>query len=220
MRKMMQIAQLFPGSLKGAAVPHLRTFPVIFALMSLLDGAFAAEKPFFPTNKRNESSRKGWYSKHLKAMGEPSLYMQSSQPGLEFRFLHLPTFHKPSAIRITATSTGAELHIVRLTGAGGYDPGRIESERTRKLDESQWRQFLTLLEKASFWQLPEEEDYQSGNDGSRWILDGRSNGRYRVVDRWSPKGETSERKLEAFVACCEYLWGLAEFSKKQSDGYY
>jgi hypothetical protein len=117
-------------------------------------------------------------------------------------------------MRITRTATGAELRVIRLSGAGGYDPGKIELERTRNVDETQWKHFLTLLEKASFWASPVEESGRCGLDGSQWVLEGRADARYHVLDRWSPHCETSEPNLEAFVACCGYLWELAEFSEE------
>ena len=32
------------------------------------------------------------------------------------------------------------------------------------------------------------EDSRLGNDGAQWILEGMKDGRYHVVDRWSPDG--------------------------------
>ena len=46
------------------------------------------------------------------------------------------------------------------------------------------------------------------------ILEGRADGHYHFVDRRSPKGEKG--KIEAFVACCMYLWDLAELPKDET----
>ena len=169
----------------------------------------AGVRQFFPA----KLSRSHWYSNRLQAMHEPSLYDQRFQPGMEFRFFHLPSFRGPSAIRITRTATGAELRVIRFSGACD-DSQKIELERTRNVDETQWKHFLTLLEKASFWASPVEESGRCGLDGSYWLLEGRADARYHVLDRWSPLFELPEHNLETFVACCGYLWELAEFSEE------
>jgi hypothetical protein len=42
---------------------------------------------------------------------------------------------------------------------------------------------------VGFWELVTHEDsVDSGPDGSQWIIEGTKDGKYHVVDRWSPKG--------------------------------
>src|SRR5260221_11002038 len=150
----------------GAALAGLGGLALLIQVVHLC----SAEQQFFPYDKGTEFSRKGWYPKHLTAMREPSLYKERSQTGTEFRFLHLPTFHNPSAIRITRTPTGAQLRVVRLSGQGGYDPGTIQLERPRTLDESQRTHFLMGPDSAPFWTSPEEEHDRLGGDRSQVIL--------------------------------------------------
>src|SRR6267378_2766004 len=69
-----------------------------------------------------------WYSKHLRALREPSLW-ETSQLDLTaeaYRFLYLRSFHHPISVRLvvaqdkTATLISKETH-----GKGGYEPGRL-----------------------------------------------------------------------------------------------
>ena len=50
-------------------------------------------------------------------------------------------------------------------------------------------EFLTLLQKADFWNLATEEkrDKSPPLDGIHWILEGVRNREYQVVDRFAPK---------------------------------
>ena len=51
------------------------------------------------------------------------------------------------------------------------------------------RGFLTSLNDLSFWKLPAslvEETNVVQLDGAQWILEGVKQGRYHIVDRWSP----------------------------------
>ncbi len=131
-----------------------------------------------------------WYSKHLRALREPSLW-EASQLDLTaeaYRFLYLRSFHHPISVRlVVAPDKTATLVSKETNGKGGYEPGRLIRDRTIHLSQIQTESFLTALTEFSFWSLPtllEAEGIQL--DGARWILEGVNEGRYHVVDRWSP----------------------------------
>lgn len=72
------------------------------------------------------------------------------------------------------------------------------------MSTAQVGQFLEQVGRAKFWQLLLEEEppvskdgsIQVRADGAEWILEGVENGRYHVVDRWSPeKGAFRETAL-------------------------
>jgi hypothetical protein len=174
----------------------------------------AAETMYFPKGSER------WYPKHLEAMKEPSLFQQSTNKTVEqYRFLWLRTFHKPIAVRVRKDSAGITLRVVRLSGAGGYAPGRIEHDESLVLTADQWDGFLKLLSKSSFWDSPSAEKDVRGLDGARWILEGQAAGKYHVVDRWSPSADSDKRHLESFVACCRYLLTLSKQEIPKKDDY-
>lgn len=59
-----------------------------------------------------------------------------------------------------------------------------EAEITAK----DWRIFGDKVEESGFWDLPVSEE-QYGKDGSRWVIEAHTRGKYHVVDRWSPEGD-------------------------------
>lgn len=182
-----------------------RLFAVMLALVIPAWIACAADAVYFPSGAEH------WYPKHLKAMKEPSLYEQRTNDTVEqYRFLWLRTFHKPIAVRVRKDNVGITLRVVQLTGAGGYDPGKIEHDESIALTPAQWDKLLKLLHKASFWDTPATENYPGGFDGSQWILEGQSAGKYHVVDRWTPSADANQRHLDNFVACCRYLLTLSK----------
>ncbi len=133
----------------------------VFALMLVVAASLtkmhAAEMVYFPKGAEH------WYPKHLEAMKEPSLFQQSTNKSIEqYRFLWLRTFHKPIAVRVRKESAGITLRVIRLSGAGGYDPGRIEHEESFALTADQWEGLLKVLDKASFWNLPTAEKNLGG----------------------------------------------------------
>jgi hypothetical protein len=191
---------------------HLYAIMLTIAL-SLLTMC-AAETVYFPKGVEH------WYSKHLEAMKEPSLFQQSTNKAVEqYRFLWLRTFHKPIAVRVRKDSAGITLRVIRLSGAGGYDSGKIEHEESFVLPADQWDRFLKLLSESSFWDTPSAEKDLGGLDGSQWILEGQATGRYHVVDRWTPSSNGEKRHLESFVACCRCLLTLSKQEIPKKDDY-
>jgi hypothetical protein len=145
-----------------------------------------------------------WYSKYLRGMGEVSLCSLADSEAESYRFLWLRSFHRPVAVRVWRSSDGYFLNVKELSGAGGYEPGTLITNRTRQLTNPEWDYFVNLLERSCYWQLAAEAD-ESGFDGAQWILEGTKGGRYHLVDRWSPQDGD-------FRAACFELLKLANLS--------
>jgi hypothetical protein len=145
-----------------------------------------------------------WYSKHLIAMNEPPL-LASTEAGEEaYRFLWLRSFGKPVAVRVVRGPGGVELVAVRLDGAGGYEPGKIELYRRRALDQTAWAALKGAINRARFDSLSSQAD--TGLDGADWIIERVAGGKYRLVERWSPEAKGPHA---AFRAACEKFLDLA-----------
>jgi hypothetical protein len=141
-----------------------------------------------------DSFRNEWYSRHLKAMDETSL---DSMAGSDetYRFLWLRTFHHPIAIRVWRKAEERNMVFKELDGAGGYDPGKLIANQTRQLGADEWDKFIDLLQQASYWRLPTDSK-DGGCDGAQWVLEGKKDNQYHIVDRWSPQsGSYSEACL-------------------------
>ncbi len=184
-----------PRSVKSAAAVSLSILSLLIlvpVLTSLGEGGPAAAA-FFPAQPEDGPGGLGefrveWYSKHLKAMKEPSLWGLSRNAGgpESYRLLLLPSFTHPIAVRITKDGVGATLRAVVLTGKGGYEPGRVAIDRTLSLDAGQWAGLEKEIEAAEFWSLPTTVADDSGTDGEQYVVEGLKGGRYHVVDRWEP----------------------------------
>src|SRR5688572_1467845 len=88
---------------------------------------------------------------------EPAVLPMTDTGTEVYRLTVRPTFLKPVSIRI---ETRGARHVViakRLSGAGGYNPGRLQRETHRILEPGEWNHLLALLEAASFWTLPYED---------------------------------------------------------------
>jgi hypothetical protein len=157
---------------------------------------------YFPAGALGENAeshqfRVDWYSKHLKALGEPSLWelSQKDPTAAVYRFLWLRSFHSPIAVRLVLAPDGsAQLHARMIKLQAGYEPGRLIRDEVVALKAVAAQSFVTALESAGFWALPSVQFQRlsiNGEatvmlDGAQWIIEGVRNGKYHVVDRQSP----------------------------------
>jgi hypothetical protein len=141
---------------------------------------------FDPTRSDRDKFVCDWYSKHLRAMQEPSLSSGQRTADAVYRFLWLRTFDHPIAVRVEITGSVAVLHAVELDGAGGYDPGKPLRQMDRTLSAAEREKLITGLKKVWYWGTPR---YMAvgGLDGAEWILEGAENGQYQIMKEWSPR---------------------------------
>jgi hypothetical protein len=125
---------------------------------------------------------RGWYSKHLRAMGEPSLSCGAT--GRVYRFTWLRSFDHPVAVRITDRGRGGLLEAVELDGAGGYAPGSVLRRKSYVLGERDMARLRMAM--APAWNLDATAD-DNGRDGAEWIIELAEDGRHHAVTRWSPR---------------------------------
>lgn len=156
----------------------------------------------FSDGLSNGDGRSEWYVRFLRKMRENSLLDFAEADTEVYRFLWLRSFDHPIAVTIIRERHSLSLVSKELDGAGGYEPGKMLRTDNLWLTEEQWCTFRQKLERAGFWIMPARERDDIGNDGSQWILEGVSDGRYHAVDRWSPRNGD-------YRAACLYLLGLS-----------
>lgn len=147
---------------------------------------FFPKSAFSARDGDDDQFTRTWYTKHLRAMSEPSLWCGLVYGEDTYRFTWLRTFHHPIAVKITRTKSQIKLEAKELSGAGGYEPGKILRKTNRILTNAQWKDVLSSVEKANFWN-DQPKVKSLGFDGARWIYEVRRGTTYRVIERWSPE---------------------------------
>lgn len=146
---------------------------------------------YFPRGLLSQSEwgdqfQNDWYSKHLRAMEEAPLFSPDAQVRESYRFLWLRSFHHPVGVRLWKTESDQFITVNELSGAGGYEPGTSILKSQRRLSQGEWDAFMRHLEYSCYWEQPTEDPKDRGFDGAEWILEGFREGRYHVVERWTP----------------------------------
>jgi hypothetical protein len=156
--------------------------------------------------------RSRWYSSHLQAAREPRLGGETPPYEVNglgvLRFTWLRSFDAPVIVRVEATADdGLRLTAKELSGAGGYDPGRIARRVERRLSTEEAAQLTNLLVGSRVLDLPPSDDCpivdDPGNgdtfvvraDGAQWVIEANGSTGYRYVDRWSGEGPVHDLGL-------------------------
>jgi hypothetical protein len=158
------------------------------------------QSTYFPAGVLGEDSKEDnfkvdWYTKFLSAMREPSLWEASKTKKTQsYRFLWLRSFNHPISVRLEVNRDGSALLVTKISsGQGGYEPGRLATNRTQRLGQKQTSWIIGQIEELKFWTLatiPPRDPNVVGVDGAQWIFEGTKDGTYHIVDRWLP--ETGE----------------------------
>jgi hypothetical protein len=185
------------GQMRGAA-PHETT------------------RQYFPVGVFGQDAYKErWYASLLAAMQEPSLFETRRGEVTAYRLL-LGLKDRALSFRLELLVDGTgELSVARVILHSGKPESVLLKDRVaisaKSVDE-----FLTLLQKADFWNSATEErqDKDRPLKGIHWVLEGVRNREYLVVDRVSPKGND-------FGRLCIFLMALTpmnpdERGEKQS----
>jgi hypothetical protein len=150
---------------------------------------FFPKGTFHPDNVKLDAFVAEWYSKQLTALEEPSLFAAKQDSSVQsYRFLWLRTFHHPVSVRVTLQPDESGSVVTKVAdGAGGYQPGKLIVNKTEKLPAEKMRVFLEKVDTLKYWTLPERDPERQGMDGAQWVIEGVADGKYRLVDRWTPK---------------------------------
>jgi len=145
-----------------------------------------------------------WYSNTLKIMNEGSLCTRSSQEE-SYRFLWLRSFDNPIAIRVQRVGLHRLVVVKELDLSPEHGLAGSLKTFSFPLSEEEWNLFMRKLELACFWQMPTPNELMMC-DGAEWIMEGRREGRFHVVDRQSPDEG-------AYRDACLYLLRVSQVLK-------
>jgi hypothetical protein len=173
---------------------------------SLFSSSVPAQQ-FFPPHAFDDDEKLNqftvdWYSKQLNALEESPLWDLSHQSKQEiYRFTWLRSFHHPTAVRVEVRPNGTGLVTWKIaSGKGGYEPGTLTTNRSRKLSKQEVRYLLNTIHQVDYWNLPTREKIidEPGMvtvhlDGAQWIMEETRDGKYKIVDHWSSEKDPIKR---------------------------
>lgn len=177
-----------------------------------------AEASYFPAGVLAHERRTEWMGKYYAAVTEQS-FTCFEDNAEAYRLLYLASFENPTSIRIWRDGDRYQMTVKQLaTEVGGEVTGKdLSVNATRTLPKEEWDKIQGLLKTANFWSMPSRDSRESGLDGTWFILEGKKDGKYHVVERWSPEHETAFLELSGYLVEITSLKWKYQQSEKQND---
>ena len=122
-----------------------------------------------------------YYTDFLISCDEPAL--DEKLPDT-YRFILLRTFHNPIIVRLEKHRDSVKIYWKITDGKGGYGLGKMFVNETKTLSIEDWNNFEKLVDNTKFWTLSSFDNNEIGNDGSTWLIEGKKQGKYHLVERW------------------------------------
>ncbi len=133
----------------------------------------------------------------LRSFKEASIWQASRKhaPGAVYRFMWLRSFHSAISVRLDITADGAAFLTIKVSNGccdcapppAGTKQKPFQVKTTEKgISAAQVRQFLSGVKAVHFWTLPSRKDSLPAPDGADWVIEASNDGRYQLIDAWSP----------------------------------
>jgi hypothetical protein len=223
----MRIVQ--PGTDYLNWCPTLKMRLILGLILSL--GIVAAEQPkIFPPGSLGPDDdwdrfRSDQLSGCLRSFKEASIWQASRRhvPGAVYRFMWLRSFHPAISVRLDIAADGAGILTTKVSnGCCDCAPPPADTKQTpfrvkttvRKISAPQLRRFLSCVDAVHFWALPSRKGFWPGPDGADWIIEASKDGRYQLIDAWSPPAGDPASTLGRFM-----LFDLADLHLSDNEVY-
>lgn len=169
-----------------------------------------AQASYFPNGMLRQDRRTEWKTRYYAAMLEQPFTCFEDDEEV-YRLLFLPSFEYPTSVRIWRNGDQYRMAIKQLSVelATEASPDNLIYNVTRSLTAEEWTKIQGLVNKSNFWSMQSIDVRDHGLDGTTYHLEGKKDGKYHVVDRWSPDNH------EDFLDLCDYMIELTKLFQKQ-----
>ena len=133
-----------------------------------------------------------WRTKFLARFREHSLEELPSNVDEAYRLIWIPTFHKPTVIRVWRSGENYFIATKRLNRKSDLTISNLKIDQTRSLTAEEWYSFANLINQSCFWNAPSNIKELIPEDGASWTFEGLKNEQYHFVDRIIPSEQMGE----------------------------
>lgn len=175
-----------------------------------------AQASYFPNGMLRQDRRTEWKTKYYAAMLEQPFTCFEGDREV-YRLLYLASFEYPTSIRIWNDGNQLRMAIKQLSAelATEAGPEDLTFNVTRSLTAEETFKFYDLLNKSNLWSMHSMDSREPGLDGVSFLFEAKKDGKYHVVDRWSPEND------ESFLEFCGYLIEITKLpwqSQRRTEG--
>jgi hypothetical protein len=142
-----------------------------------------------PILPQSEIYKADWYSRHLEALGETSIFpVPSNRVRQSYIFTRLQTSHRSIFVRIDVGPDGSSTLTKKVGGLKAKGSTNRIQLTTLELAKEQTLTFLTDLEQTHRWLLAIPEPIKGEQDHrAEWSVEWRRDGEYGGMTSWDTK---------------------------------
>lgn len=128
----------------------------------------------------------------LTDLGEQPLFELSPPEGVEcYRFTWIRAFAPPVVLRLIVLKGGDGTLVIKVgelpkVPGGANKSVKLIRDEKKSLDQRTVGSFRSYIDLSKLYTIPVYDD-NVGLDGSIWIFEAVSYGKYHIVSRWLPK---------------------------------
>ncbi|MDJ0766872.1 MAG: hypothetical protein QNJ97_28115 [Myxococcota bacterium] len=148
--------------------------------------------PFGDEIKRKE------YRRIYRIMEESSFFQNASEHVEMYRLLWQPSHSVITMIRLSR-QRDRDILISKRLDKPGRSGVRIEETNEKNVSAEKFTQFLDLIKRSKYWDLPPTENKMM-LDGEIFLLEGVKGGKYHLVERIGP-GNSALHETCYFLLC-------------------
>jgi hypothetical protein len=164
-------------------------------------------------------------SGRLRSFKEASIWQASRKhvPGAVYRFMWLRSFHPAISVRLNIAADGAGVLTTKVSnGCCDCPPPPADAKQkpflvqttARRISAPQLRRLLSCVGAVHFRTPPSRKDSVPGPDGAGWVIEALNDGRYQLIDAWSPPTGDPVNVLGKFM-----LFDLADLHLSDNEVY-
>lgn len=137
----------------------------------------------------------------FKAFQELPLYALPDCVDEAYSLTWIPSFDAPVLVRVWRSGDQAFLVAKRLDTRGWSKFGKVNETNSRALTDFEWRDFIALMNRKSYWELSSTANETGLQDGAVWLIDGLRSRKFHRVRRRVPD--------EGYAEICKHLIRLS-----------
>jgi hypothetical protein len=151
----------------------------------------------------------------LARINEPPLSEFTKDADAEvYQMTIFPSWGDTILVRVQRQGGVYSLSGRRLEGQAGFEQGKLVEAKDFKLNADDSITLKRLLQNLNFFRLSKDDNVR-GTDGDEWFLEGVSQGKHHIVQRWCASSCNPEKRgLKAFLNLCKFLVDKSTLSQR------
>lgn len=153
------------------------------------------EDQYYPAG---DTSAVIYYSAVLNSMNEPSL-SKYSQEITAYRITLLSSFDYTKCVRVEKGEGNPIIYWKMTESKSSHKTDELTMDEVSSISLDEWNSFEKIVENSGFWKQSSPESKLPSGDGSTWLIEAYSGGKYHLIERSNPSKKEAASKIGTWL---------------------